>query len=469
MLGVSQEDKMTFFLLKWVFDYIKQDSEVDDDQLQGKAYVTKKDLVSQLSKNPELMNALEIKSKRELNDSVELAACKKRGCLTWSEFLNFFFLKNATLEDRIDGNDWWDKLDQNGQPIVEEAEKDKTVSRTFDDDDLDDKENALDNNNSRYGGGRMSRGARLLKEFKEVPMTPALDFLINTRKSKVAFDVEEDFRGMRETGATSSGLDKMRSSGGMRNMAPIVDQEAVDAQLGISREKSKCLLLPSQIETMKQEYENTDKYNDGILKRAEFIKHLRMDMKVVDFIDAQAVRVAGQKNKVLTLDQVFYEIERDETYEMIQLSKQDDAINHKEFITWREFLSYFEDYKEIEERNKKNQKFQATRESIHKTAADPAAEVYDQEEEFKTLLEAEKERRLQDLPKLRPQDQIDISEEQIQLIKGIFDSQPKQAGNAINTVTFFMALRKNPHIRKILTAIARDPEGHSRLPKETFQ
>lgn len=100
------------------------------------------------------------------------------------------------------------------------------MSRTFDDDMLDDKENALENN--RFGG-KMSRGARLLKEFKEVPMTPALDFLINTRKSKVAFDVEDDFRGMRETGATSSGLDKMRSSSGMRNMAPIVDQEAVDA------------------------------------------------------------------------------------------------------------------------------------------------------------------------------------------------------------------------------------------------
>jgi hypothetical protein len=36
-------------------------------------------------------------------------------------------------------------------------------------------------------------------------------------------------------------------------------------------------------------------------------------------------------------------------------------------------------------------------------------------------------------------------------------------------VTFFMALRKHPQVRKILTAVARDPEGHSRLPKETFQ
>ena len=111
VLGVSQEDKMTFFLLKWVFDAIKQDAEASDEILGGKAYVTKRDLVSQLSKNPELINALDIRSKRELNDQVENAACVKEGCLTWEEFLNYFFLRNATFEDRIDGNDWWTKLD----------------------------------------------------------------------------------------------------------------------------------------------------------------------------------------------------------------------------------------------------------------------------------------------------------------------------------------------------------------------
>ena len=84
------------------------------------------------------------------------------------------------------------------------------------------------------------------------------------------------------------------------------------------------------------------------------------------------------------------------------------------------------------------------------------------------MLEAEKERRLQELPKLRPQDMVDISEDQLRLIKGIYDSQQK-VGSAVNTVTFFMSLRKNKEVRKILSAVARDPEGHSRLPKETFQ
>ena len=40
MLGVSNEDKMTFFLLKWVFNAIKRDSD-SGDVLEGKAYVQK--------------------------------------------------------------------------------------------------------------------------------------------------------------------------------------------------------------------------------------------------------------------------------------------------------------------------------------------------------------------------------------------------------------------------------------------
>lgn len=124
---------------------------------------------------------------------MDLAACAKKGCLTWDEFLNYFFLRNATLEDRVDGNDWWNKLDSNGAPVLEDAHRDATHSGTFDDDLNDDQENQKE-----QGGrfGRMSRGARLLKEFKEVPMTPALEFLMHTRRQKVEFDVEDGFRQM---------------------------------------------------------------------------------------------------------------------------------------------------------------------------------------------------------------------------------------------------------------------------------
>jgi hypothetical protein len=49
---------MTFYLLKWVFNAIKRDSSIEDPKLKGKSYVTKTDLVKQLSKNDELMRAL---------------------------------------------------------------------------------------------------------------------------------------------------------------------------------------------------------------------------------------------------------------------------------------------------------------------------------------------------------------------------------------------------------------------------
>jgi hypothetical protein len=51
--------------------------------------------------------------------------------------------------------------------------------------------------------------------------------------------------------------------------------------------------------------------------------YLRTDELVVDFIDVDAVKVANTSNKpkILTLDQVFMEIEKDETYEMKEMGK----------------------------------------------------------------------------------------------------------------------------------------------------
>ena len=82
---------MTFFLLKWIFNAIKRDSTVDDAKLQGKPYITKADLVKQLSKNDELMNALGYDSPNDVVSAVKKAISGKDGCLLWEEFLDFFF------------------------------------------------------------------------------------------------------------------------------------------------------------------------------------------------------------------------------------------------------------------------------------------------------------------------------------------------------------------------------------------
>ena len=59
----------------------------------------------------------------------------------------------------------------------------------------------------------------------------------------------------------------------------------------------------------------------------------------------------------------------------------------------------------------------------------------------------------------------------MQLIKDIFDSVPRAgtAKDAVNVLTFFLTIRKDPQIRAINSAIARDPEGCSRIARETFQ
>jgi hypothetical protein len=38
----------------------------------------------------------------------------------------------------------------------------------------------------------------------------------------------------------------------------------------------------------------------------------------------------------------------------------------------------------------------------------------------------------------------------------------------VNTIDFFIAIRKNPYVRTLGSSIARDPEGTSRIPRETF-
>lgn len=98
------------------------------------------------------------------------------------------------------------------------------------------------------------------------------------------------------------------------------------------------------------------------------------------------------------------------------------------------------------------------------------ADEEDEEKNFTSLMEKEKQRRLQELPKLRPADQIDIKEKELQLLKDLYDGLQKVPGKeCVYTIEFFIATRKNPQLRSISTAIARDPEGYSRIPRETFQ
>jgi len=196
-------------------------------------------------------------------------------------------------------------------------------------------------------------------------------------------------------------------------------------QFGFKREKSECKLLKSQIAVMQEIFESLDRFQDGILRRSQFIMALRCDERIVEFIDVDAVKVAYSK-RVLSLEEVFTEVEKDETYETAGLGKSANQINHKEFLTWREFMTYLTDYKEIDERNKKAKEIQKTRDKMQKERKGGKDETgngeeEDEEKNFTSLMEKEKQRRLMELPKLRPADQIDIKEKELQLLKDLYD------------------------------------------------
>ena len=72
-----------------------------------------------------------------------------------------------------------------------------------------------------------------------------------------------------------------------------------------------------------------------------------------------------------------------------------------------------------------------------------------------------------ELPKFRPGDQIDITEAQLQLIKDIYDKAQKEG--TVDSVSFFVSVRRNAQIRNLSSALAREPEDTSRIPRETFQ
>lgn len=106
---MSGDDKMTYFLLKWVFNAIKRESSAEDPKLKGHEYVTKVDLVKQLSKNDELMKVLGYEHHTEISSDVKSVPTTKEGCMMWEEFLDLFFLKQMHNQGNrsLDISDYW--------------------------------------------------------------------------------------------------------------------------------------------------------------------------------------------------------------------------------------------------------------------------------------------------------------------------------------------------------------------------
>lgn len=323
---------MTFFLLKWVFNAIKRESADDDKAFKGKPYISKADLIKQLSKNPELMQALGYETNTQLSENVKLSPCKKDGYFMWSEFLDFVFLRDSKPHERVEGSNWWNNLDPQGQELALEMEQ-ELIEEEQEKENLDTSNNQL--NQSNISGGM---GGKVAADRRPVKMNASMNMLQNSRQQRAERDVDEEFRQMaaKKTMPAPKAGKKVPE---YESMNPDLDGDG----FGFQREKSKNLLLGSQVEVMRQVFDRLDKYNEGILRRSDFLMALRTDPEVIHFIDCEALKKA-YSTTTLTLDMVMLEIEKDEMFEIANQSKKADTINHKEFLTWREFMNYFNDY-----------------------------------------------------------------------------------------------------------------------------
>ena len=157
--GVSPEDKMAFFLLKWVWNSVKtRDTE-------NNFFVSKEDLNSQLSSNKELLAALN-KQAGTLKDDLQNFECKKGGQMDWTDFLDFFFYRgDPVLIQNSALPHWCFKIDSDGSKSVEDVAQVKDEKK--------------------------AEGYSTFADFKEVPMTPALKILLDSRRAKTEAELEE--------------------------------------------------------------------------------------------------------------------------------------------------------------------------------------------------------------------------------------------------------------------------------------
>ena len=216
------------------------------------------------------------------------------------------------------------------------------------------------------------------------------------------------------------------------------------------------MLLESHIGLLEELFEKMDKYQDFILIRSDFIYGLRNDEQVKMFIHNPAVQLPKTR-KTLTFDEVLCEIEHEQRLtEADKIATFESHLYDKKYITFREFINYFKEFKTAEERYNQ-EKYGNNREP---TLSGPIPK----------LEESDQEEILEKIPRLREEDKIDATQEHIDLIHDIYDSIPRVEGtDFVLKLEFFMTVRKDPQIRKIMTAIAREPDGKSRIQRETFQ
>lgn len=189
-----------------------------------------------------------------------------------------------------------------------------------------------------------------------------------------------------------------------------------------------CLLSDDQINAMRNVFKELDKTGDLAVNRRLLIRNLRKDLKISQILHRPAIYLP-KFDKVLILDRVFHQIEREEHY--------GEEINRKakENISWQHFIAHFLNYRRV---------FFISRELFHKLK---------RKTDLKMVFD--------------DQDLLDLSPEQLAFLKEVFDSMEKTPENYVYVPNLLKNLQKSPKYEYFCQENARRASEKFCLPNET--
>ena len=434
--SMSKEDKLTFSILKWIFNAMKKKDNT----------IYRKELVEQLDQNFDILQSLGFNDTEQIEHDLGLVRTKQIGKLNWEEFLDFFGHSSNSFKQT--GETWW-KTEQEGReyfiPINEPV-----LAK------LDPETRKKQLSNQAYE--RMTKKADGQPVFSDLEGNRKAESnmhrLTDARVNKlIVEEIENELADLKKSHKKSAKLNNG-------------DTQQTSASIGIPGITSEVykngpywVLQNSHIAILKEIFNEVDRYNDLIISRHDFASAVRNNKTVQKFIDEEAVRI--DKKTKLSLENILHDFEQEQYYK--DEDDPDESTNHKEFFSFNEFVDFIENYQLPEERHsikfdesvRSRQQFKTKRE---------------REEHMKQQIEEEKDRRIENIPRFREEDKIDTDVEYLEIVRDVFDTWNKidDRHDSVDALQFFMNIKKDPNVIKINNVIAREPDGKSRIKTETF-
>lgn len=244
------------------------------------------------------------------------------------------------------------------------------------------------------------------------------DYLMGNEKVRTAFDLKREglYQALEDFPTERPGLVKKAEFISFIQKFPTISQQKPNIKKSQKMKKVEKMNTNGSLiefheeimDKMREVFVELDKYEDFIVKRKDLLKKLKEDGRIMPFLEAPVVTIPLVQ-KSYRLNEILEHIEKESVF--LEISQK----IAKEYITWSEFLGYFNNTEKILKINRNNPKNIA--------------------------------------------EKLLISEEDLMILRDLFDSQPRVLELFVQTGDFVMEAKKDPLVKGILTNTAREYEN----------